>query len=123
MSELLNCPFCGSVAEFEYDDWNPETGEGDDGMGYAKCTNPHCCAGFHDDRDSAVYKWNKRYCVIGWKNNMNTETETETLINILRDRMEEMSDEARLDLMAALMEGFCRHCGSDNLPCYCTRDE
>ena len=60
MSELLNCPFCGSAAEFEYDDWNPETGEGDDGIGWAKCTNSHCGVGFHDDRDSAVEKWNKR---------------------------------------------------------------
>jgi len=60
MNELLNCPFCGSVAEFEYDDWNPETGEGDDGIGHAQCTNSQCGIGFHDDRDSAVEKWNKR---------------------------------------------------------------
>ena len=50
-------------------------------------------------------------------------TETETLINVLRTRMERMSQEARLDLMAALMDGYCRNCGSDYLPCYCTKDD
>jgi len=60
MSDLLPCPFCGSPAEFEYTDYNPETGEGDDGMGYARCKNSHCGIGFFDDRDSAIEKWNRR---------------------------------------------------------------
>ena len=50
-------------------------------------------------------------------------TETETLVNVLRDRMDKMSDEARLDLLHSLMDGYCIHCGSDHLPCYCTRDD
>lgn len=58
--ELLPCPFCGSKAEFEYDDWNPETEEGDDGIGWVRCTNKKCSAGFHDDRDSAIEKWSTR---------------------------------------------------------------
>ena len=58
--ELLPCPFCGSQAEFEYDDWNPETEEGDDGIGWVRCTNAKCGVGFHDDRDSASEKWNMR---------------------------------------------------------------
>lgn len=57
---LKKCPFCGSDAEFEYDDWNPDTEEGDDGLGWAKCSNHHCGIGFHDDRDSAIEKWNDR---------------------------------------------------------------
>lgn len=66
--DLLKCPFCGADAQFEYDetgtripgDWNPDTGEGDDGTGWCKCTNPECGVGFHDDHGSAVEKWNKR---------------------------------------------------------------
>lgn len=58
--ELLRCPFCGSPASFEYDDWVEETGEGDDGIGWVRCTNHECGTGFHDDFDSAVEKWNKR---------------------------------------------------------------
>ena len=60
LSNQLNfpsCPFCGAEAEFEYDDWNSETGEGDDGIGWLKCTNPKCGVGFHDDYDSALAKW------------------------------------------------------------------
>ena len=53
----------------------------------------------------------------------NVNTETETLINVLRERMEKMSNEARLDLMATLMEGYCRYCCSDYLPCYCINDD
>ena len=61
-------------------------------------------------------------CVI-FTTEKNMNTETETLVNVLRDRMEKMSDESRLELMAALMEGYCGECGSDHLPCYCTRDD
>lgn len=61
MEKLKPCPFCGSPARFEYDEWNPDTREGDDGMGWLRCTNPKCGAGFHDDKDSAFEKWNSRY--------------------------------------------------------------
>ena len=57
---LLPCPFCGSPAEFEYNDYNFETGEGDDGMGEVRCTNIECGVRFFDDYDSAVKKWNRR---------------------------------------------------------------
>jgi len=57
---ILPCPFCGSKAEFEYNDWNPETKEGDDGMGYLKCLNINCGACVFDDYDSAIKKWNSR---------------------------------------------------------------
>ncbi len=58
---ILPCPFCGSQAEFEYDDWNPDTEEGDDGIGLVRCKNQKCGASFRDDRDSAIEKWNTRY--------------------------------------------------------------
>lgn len=60
LSALLPCPFCGSPAEFEYTDYNEDTDEGDDGMGYTQCTNRECGASFFDDHDSAYEKWNRR---------------------------------------------------------------
>lgn len=60
-------------------------------------------------------------CAALWRKQM--DTENETLIGVLRDRMQKMTDEDRIDLMHALMDGYCRHCGSDHLPCYCTRDD
>lgn len=59
-NDIKKCPFCGSNAEFLYDDYDPETGEGDDGIGWITCTNLHCRAMLRDDMDSAVEKWNKR---------------------------------------------------------------
>ena len=52
-------------------------------------------------------------------------TETETLINVLRDRMQKMTDQERIDLLDALFAGYCQHCGSDigNGRCYCTSDD
>ena len=50
-------------------------------------------------------------------------TETETLIAVLRDRMEKMSDDERIGLMHSLMDGYCESCGSKYLPCYCTWDD
>jgi hypothetical protein len=58
--KLKPCPFCGAPAEFEYTDYNHETGKGGDGMGHAQCTNRMCGIGFFDDRDAAVEKWNSR---------------------------------------------------------------
>ena len=59
-TELLPCPFCGSSAEFEYDDWCPDTGAGDDGIGWMRCTNRYCGVGLHDDHNAASIKWNTR---------------------------------------------------------------
>lgn len=52
--ELDHCPFCGAQAEWDY--------EGDDGLGRVTCTNLNCGASIFDDRDSAVTKWNIRFC-------------------------------------------------------------
>lgn len=49
--------------------------------------------------------------------------DTETLIAVLRDRMTKMTNDERMALLSDLMEGYCRHCGSEYLPCFCTRDD
>lgn len=51
------------------------------------------------------------------------DTETETLIAVLNGRMENMTDDERIDLKHELMEGYCEDCGSEHLPCYCTNDD
>lgn len=52
-------------------------------------------------------------------------TETETLVSVLRDRMEKMTDQERIDLLDSLFAGFCKHCGADigDGRCYCLRDD
>ena len=49
-------------------------------------------------------------------------TETETLINVIRDRMERMTDDERLNLLSDLFDGYCKHCGGSYSPCYCLGD-
>jgi len=29
----------------------------------------------------------------------------------------------RLEIFSMITDGYCTHCGSDNLPCYCMKDE
>jgi len=53
-------------------------------------------------------------------------TETETLVAVLRDRMQKMTDEERLALIDALAEGYCIHCGREETNgrrCQCWNDE
>lgn len=50
------------------------------------------------------------------------DTETETLVSVLRDRMTKMTDDERHELMHELMDGWCVHCGAET-PCYCWNDE
>lgn len=57
--DMLPCPFCGGSAEWEYYDWIPETGDGDDGTGMVSCTS--CGIGTpRTDRDDALSLWNSR---------------------------------------------------------------
>lgn len=58
--ELKPCPFCGGEAEWEYREWNRHDETGDDGTGWARCTNRGCGAQIFDDRDSAIERWNRR---------------------------------------------------------------
>lgn len=58
--QLRKCPFCGSEAEFEYDEYDFETGDGDDGVGWISCTNSKCGVGFHGEPDSLIQQWNAR---------------------------------------------------------------
>lgn len=51
------------------------------------------------------------------------DTETKTLVAVLRDRMERMSDDERITLLDSLFDGYCKHCGSYLLPCHCMNDE
>jgi hypothetical protein len=56
---LKPCPCCGSRAEFEYLDWDPETQTGDDGTGRVLCLS----CGLQTpttDSDDAAAKWNRR---------------------------------------------------------------
>lgn len=57
--DIKPCPFCGSKAEWLYLPWDSETGTGDDGSGYVKCTK--CGAEiFELSRDDGVKAWNNR---------------------------------------------------------------
>ncbi|WP_293371564.1 hypothetical protein [Nevskia sp.] len=52
-------------------------------------------------------------------------TETPTLIRVLRDRMEKMTPDERLELAGDLLDGYCEHCGYEThgRTCHCTNDE
>ena len=57
--DLLQCPFCGSPAEWEYTPWDDDARTGDDGSGWVECAGckvqmPAGC------RDEAVERWNRR---------------------------------------------------------------
>lgn len=57
-NELKPCPFCGGAVEFEYNDWDPDTETGDDGMGVIECKR--CSVRMEEDHDFAVKTWNTR---------------------------------------------------------------
>ena len=46
-----------------------------------------------------------------------------TVVENLHNMMEKMSIDERLEVINFIMEGFCPHCGSKYLPCYCMRDD
>lgn len=46
-----------------------------------------------------------------------------SIICDLRSLMVLMTNEDRLELIRTIMEGYCGHCGSEYLPCYCWNDE
>ena len=52
-------------------------------------------------------------------------TETETLIAVLQDRMEKMTPAERLALVQSLLGDYCAACGFDNggRTCHCTNDD
>lgn len=58
MTELLPCPFCGSVAEMQVTPHIPS------GYDYTpRCTNTSCCGRLskkYSLRETAVFKWNTR---------------------------------------------------------------
>lgn len=52
--ELLSCPFCGSPAEFVFND------QADDGCGDVRCTDVACGASHYVWWGNAAEWWNRR---------------------------------------------------------------
>jgi hypothetical protein len=52
-------------------------------------------------------------------------TETDTLVAVIHDRMQKMTDFERLDIIETLMRGFCKDCGcvDPSGTCQCWNDE
>lgn len=51
------------------------------------------------------------------------DKETDELVSKLRSRMELMSDCEREELVESLTKGYCKHCLSEDEPCYCWNDD
>ena len=53
------------------------------------------------------------------------DAETKTLVAVLRERMEKMTDEERVELIGDLKEGYCQDCGraTGEWLCHCMNDE
>ena len=51
--------------------------------------------------------------------------ETDEFIAILRDRMKEMAPDDRLNILYAVIDGYCRECGCEDPAgtCQCWNDE
>lgn len=49
----------------------------------------------------------------------------DTLVRDLRRHMEQMADDERVEVFAAIADGWCRHCGSQigDRVCHCENDE
>ncbi|NMD19131.1 MAG: hypothetical protein GYA76_02455 [Verrucomicrobia bacterium] len=59
MLDLLPCPFCGGIAEWEYTPWQEDTQTGDDGSGWIECQGCHAqMIGYCFDE--AYDRWNSR---------------------------------------------------------------
>ena len=41
----------------------------------------------------------------------------------LNRALPKLSDDQRLAVSRAVMQGYCESCGGSHLPCYCTNDE
>ena len=46
-------------------------------------------------------------------------TETETLVNVIKSRLEEMTKEERKAIFTQIMEGYCEYCGRKGESYYC----
>jgi len=45
------------------------------------------------------------------------------MVNNIRLMLADMGSEQRIEFMEKCMEGYCRYCGTNSLPCHCERDE
>jgi hypothetical protein len=41
------------------------------------------------------------------------------LVRALREQQKGLTAERRHELWGEIQEGYCEHCGSEHLPCYC----
>ena len=48
---------------------------------------------------------------------------TANLVHELRLNMQSMDADERVEMLDKLFDGYCVHCGSEFLPCYCLNDE
>jgi hypothetical protein len=63
MSDLKPCPFCGSEANWDMDpcdEYDPETGEGDEGLIILECSNKKCGISFEGYMNTVFDKWDSR---------------------------------------------------------------
>ena len=51
--------------------------------------------------------------------------ETEALITVLHERMENMTEQERVELLYTIASDYCQKCGSDNggMHCQCDNDD
>jgi len=42
-----------------------------------------------------------------------------SLVRALREQQKGLTAERRHELWGEIQEGYCEHCGSEHLPCYC----
>ncbi len=47
------------------------------------------------------------------------KTETETLVNVIKSRLEEMTKEERKAIFTQITEGYCEYCGRKGEGYYC----
>ena len=45
------------------------------------------------------------------------------IIKMIRSEMEQLTSDERIEVVNQIMDGYCKHCGSSYLPCFCMREE
>ena len=47
------------------------------------------------------------------------EENAANLLDAVREHLATLTDEGRIEFIAACMEGYCQLCGTPHLPCFC----
>ena len=50
---------------------------------------------------------------------LQAEENTANLVDAVREHLATLTDEGRIEFIAACMEGYCQICGTPDLPCFC----